>query len=85
MRLGILDTLGLAATVIFALPVGLYGVETALAGRPVLGGGLLVVAALMIFLPQRLTTPADLPAAIVGRVIGGAVKEPDPDTDPDDE
>ncbi|GAB3315818.1 hypothetical protein EI982_14355 [Haloplanus rallus] len=79
MRLGILDTLGLVATVIFAVPVGVFGVETALAGRPMLGVGLIVVAALMVLLPQRLTTPTDLPAAVVERVVGGAVTEPDDD------
>ncbi|WP_251327976.1 DUF7533 family protein [Haloplanus pelagicus] len=79
MRLGILDTLGLAATLIFAIPVGLYGVESALAGRPILGVGLVVVAALMVVLPRRLTTPADVPGAVVERVIGGAVKDPDAD------
>ena len=72
-------TLGLVATVIFAVPVGVFGVETALAGRPMLGVGLIVVAALMVLLPQRLTTPTDLPAAVVERVVGDAVTEPDDD------
>ncbi|GAB6862146.1 hypothetical protein ACFR97_05825 [Haloplanus litoreus] len=81
MRLGILDTLGLAATLIFAIPVGLYGVESALAGRPALGVGLVVVAVLMVVLPRRLTTPADLPGAVVERVVGDAVKEPEADAD----
>jgi hypothetical protein len=85
MRLGILDTLGLAATLIFAIPVGMYGVESTLAGRPILGVGLVVVAVLMVVLPQRLTTPADLPGAVVERVVGGAVKEPDVDADADEE
>lgn len=79
MRLGILETIGLAASLIFAIPVGLYGVETLLSGNRALGAGLLIVAVLMVVLPRRLTTPADLPGAVVERVVGGAVKDPDGD------
>jgi hypothetical protein len=77
MRLGIMETVGLAASLIFAIPVGLYGVESLLSGRRALGAGLVVVAVLMVLLPRRLTTPADLPGAIVERVVGTAVKEPE--------
>ncbi|MFC7172608.1 hypothetical protein ACFQL0_02965 [Haloplanus litoreus] len=62
MRLGILDTLGLAATLIFAIPVGLYGVESALAGRPALGVGLVVVAVLMVVLLGDSPPPPTCPA-----------------------
>jgi hypothetical protein len=79
MRLGILETVGLAASLVFAIPVGLYGVEAFLSGDRALGAGLLIVAALMVVLPRRLTTPADLPGAVVERVVGGAVKEPETD------
>jgi hypothetical protein len=79
MRLGILDTLALAATLIFAVPVGLYGVESVLAGRPTLGVGLLVVAILMVVLPHRLTTPADVPGAVAERLVGSAVADPEED------
>jgi hypothetical protein len=85
MRLGILETVGLAASLIFAVPLGLFGVETLLSGRPILGSGLVVVAVLMVVLPRRLTTPADLPGAVVERVVGTAVKDPDTDADADDE
>jgi hypothetical protein len=79
MRLGILETVGLAASLIFAIPVGLYGVETLLSGNQALGGLLLLVAVLMVVLPRRLTTPTDLPGAVVERVVGGVVKEPEGD------
>jgi hypothetical protein len=81
MRLGILETIGLAATLIFAIPVGLYGIETFVSGNRALGAGLVVVAVLMVLLPRRLTTPADLPGAVLERVVGGAVKEPDDEDD----
>ncbi|WP_251342379.1 DUF7533 family protein [Haloplanus halophilus] len=77
MRLGILETVGLAATLIFAIPVGVYGVESLLAGRTALGVGLVVVAVLMVVLPRRLTTPSDLPGAVAERVVGDAVTDPD--------
>lgn len=73
MRLGILETIGLAGSLIFAVPVGLFGVESVLAGRTILGVGLLVVAVLMVVLPRRLTTPSDVPAAVVERIVGGAI------------
>jgi hypothetical protein len=79
MRLGILETLGLAASLVFALPVGGLGVTFLLDGRYPLGAGLVVVAVLMVVLPRRLTTPTDLPAAAVERVVGRAVEVPDED------
>lgn len=81
MRLGILDMVGLAATLVFALPVGVFGLEKLLAGDTVLGGGLVVVAALMVYLPQRLTTPQDIPGAVAERVVGRAVEDPDAEKD----
>jgi hypothetical protein len=73
MTLGIMDTIGLAATLIFAIPVGLFGVEKVLAGDPLFGGALVVVAVLMVALPQKLTTPADVPAKIAGKAVEKAV------------
>ncbi|MFB6101836.1 MAG: hypothetical protein ABEJ73_04655 [Haloplanus sp.] len=79
MRLGILETFGLAASLVFAIPLGLFGVESLLAGRTTLGSGLVVVAVLMVVLPYRLTTPTDVPAAVAERVVGRAVRERDDD------
>jgi hypothetical protein len=77
MKLGILDTLGLAASLVFALPVGGLGLTFLADGRYPLGLGLVAVAVLMVYLPQRLTTPTDLPAAVLERVVGKAVDVPD--------
>jgi hypothetical protein len=76
-RLGIFEMVGLAATLIFAIPVALFGLERVATGDTVLGVGLLVVAALMVLLPRRLTTPQDVPGEIAGRVVGRAVKTDD--------
>lgn len=81
MRLGILEMIGLAGALIFALPVGVYGVGRLLDGDLFLGGVLVAVAALMVLLPRRVTTPEDLPGAVAGRVVGGAVVDPDEEDD----
>lgn len=78
MALGIRQTLALAGSLIFAIPLGLYGIEEILAGAPVAGVLYIVVAALMVWLPQYLTTPGDLP----GKVADGAI---DRALDTDDE
>ncbi|SFR35037.1 DUF7533 family protein [Halogeometricum limi] len=77
MRLGILGTIQLAATLIFAVPVGVFGLNTLLDGQQILGGGLLAVAVLMVVLPHVLTTPGDIPAKIGEKLVGSAVKTPD--------
>jgi hypothetical protein len=77
MGLGIWGTIQLAATLVFAIPVGVFGLNAFLAGQQVLGGGLIAVAVLMIALPHFLTTPGDIPATIAEKVVGKAVKVPD--------
>jgi hypothetical protein len=79
MRLGILETVALAGSLVFAIPVGVFGVDRLLAGDAALGGGLLVVAVLMVVLPRRLTTPTDLPGEVAERVVGRAVEDPEED------
>jgi hypothetical protein len=79
MRLGIAGTIELAATLVFAAPVGIFGLTRLLDGQTVLGGGLLAVAVGMVLLPQYLTTPGDVPAAVGERIVGAVVKTPDDD------
>lgn len=73
----ILGTLGLALTLAFALPVGYAGVVLLSEGRTTFGAVLLVVAVLMVLIERYVTTPMDIPGEVAGKVIGGAVKEPD--------
>jgi hypothetical protein len=68
---------GLAASLVFALPVGVFGLSRLAAGETTLGGLLLVVAVLMVALPQYVTTPGDLPAAAASRLVGRAVEPPE--------
>lgn len=77
MGLGIMDTIGLAASLIFAIPVGIFALDKLLVGDYLLGGFLLLVAVLMVALPQRLTMPQDLLGDAAGKVVGGAVVDPD--------
>jgi hypothetical protein len=77
MRLGILGTIQLAATVVFAAPVGIFGLTRLTEGDTLLGGGLVAVAVAMVALPQYLTTPGEIPMKIVERVVGRAVVTPD--------
>ncbi|WP_435145165.1 DUF7533 family protein [Halobaculum sp. P14] len=77
MSLGIMEQLGLAGSLIFALPVAGYGIERAIGGDAVVGGAFVVVAVLMVVLPQRLTTPSDVPAKAAEKAVDSVVVEPD--------
>lgn len=77
MALGILEQVGLAATLIFALPVAVYGIQTVLNGDTVFGALALVIAVLMVVLPRRLTSPDDVPAKAAETAVGAVVDEPD--------
>ena len=63
MNLGLTDMIGLAASLIFAIPLGNYAVIRLLDGELALGIGLLVVAAAMVILPQYFLDP--------GRILRG--------------
>ena len=77
MNLGILDTLSLAATLVFALPVALLGVDRLVAGDALVGGAFVAVGVLMVVLQEWLTTPSDLPAAVAQRVVGRVARTDD--------
>ena len=72
---------GLAATLVFAIPVAYLGVDMLLSGRGLLGAGFLGLAALMIAVEEYLTTPGDVPGMIAERAVGAVAAEPDPDAD----
>jgi hypothetical protein len=80
MRLGILDTLGLAATLVFAIPIAFVGVRLVLEDQLFLGGFLLLTAGLMVYLQRVATTPEDIPIKIAERLTGGLVKPPEEET-----
>lgn len=57
MRLGIFDMLTLAASLIFAIPVGNFGLSQLLAGETAMGVGMIVVAIAMVVVPQYVLDP----------------------------
>jgi len=79
MALGIRQTLALAGSLVFALPLAIFAIEELLAGETVVGVLLLAVAALMVWLPQYLTTPDDIPGKVadeaMDRVLPDAEEE----------
>ena len=77
MRLGLLETVGVAGSLVFAIPLGIYAVERLLDGDLLVGGGFLTVAALMVLLPKYLTTPGDLPGMAAERAVEGVVEDPE--------
>ncbi|WP_394295093.1 DUF7533 family protein [Halococcus hamelinensis] len=72
---GILNTLGLVATLALALPVALLGVNLLVTGRTTMGAALCIVAGLMILLKQYVTTPDDVPTAAAEKAVGAVAKD----------
>jgi len=77
MPRGIMETIGLAGSVLLAAPVALYGGETLAAGSTAAGIGYLVVAAGMVAVPYYLTTPDDVATGAVERAVGRVVEVDD--------
>lgn len=78
MTAGIVDTLGRMSAVVIAVMLALPGVDfLLLQGQPVVGGGLLAMAALVLAVEEYVRTPADVPAEAAQRVVGTVAKEPD--------
>ncbi|USZ69332.1 hypothetical protein NGM10_06230 [Halorussus salilacus] len=74
---GIIDTLQLAATLVFALPVGLLGAEKLLAGETLVGAAFVGVAVLMVVVQEYLTRPTDVPGSFAQKALGKVAKTPD--------
>lgn len=77
MRLGIVESLGLVASLVFAVPAGIAGVELLQDGRIALGATLVVVALLMVVVPRYVVAPQDLPGELAARLAGRATRDPD--------
>lgn len=65
MRLGVVDILSLAVSLIFAIPVANFGVLRLLAGETLLGGAMVAVAIAMVVVPQFLFDPRRLVRRLV--------------------
>jgi len=69
MNLGLTDMIGLAASLIFAIPLGNYAVIRLFDGEVALGVGLLVVAAAMVILPQYFLDPGRIVRGLLGGLL----------------
>lgn len=82
------DMIGLAGSLVFALPLANFAVDRLLAGKTGLGGGLLVVAVAMVVLPQYFLDPGrvlrGLARGLLPRQLRGS-DDPTPETDSADE
>lgn len=80
MRLGILETVSLAGSLVFAIPAALLGLEFLVFGeRPLLGGLFVVVAALMVVIPRYVVGPGDVVETAAGEAVGRVVETDDED------
>lgn len=78
MGRSIIGLVGLGATLVFALPAALLGLEFLLVrGRTVAGVALVVVAVLMIVVEEYLTTPGDVVGIVAEQTVGRIAKDPD--------
>jgi hypothetical protein len=71
-----LGTVGLAATLVVALPVGMAGLELFVEGDRLFGTALVAVAAFAVVVEERVLAPTDVPAAAAERVAGAVVRTP---------
>ncbi len=75
---GIIDTIKLAAVLIFAIPAALAGLELVFVRGETLFGLILIGLAIgLVLIKQYLTLPTDIPGLLAKRVVGGVAKEPE--------
>ncbi|QCS41192.1 hypothetical protein [Natrinema versiforme] len=82
---GIIDTIKLAGTLVFALPAAMAGIGLLNGDRPLFGGALIGLAIGLVVIQHWLTMPTDIPEVLAQRVVGTVTKEPDAEPEPDDE
>ncbi len=86
MKLGLFDLVGLAASLVFALPLANYAVIRVVHGEVALGVALLVVAVAMVVLPQYFLDPGRIVRGLLSGLLPRQLRptdEPDsPEPDP---
>ena len=73
--------IGLAASLVFALPLANYAVIRLVAGEVALGVGLLVVAVAMVVIPQYFLDPARIVRRLLSGLLPSQLRD---DSDGDD-
>ncbi|NUB89565.1 hypothetical protein HTZ84_20275 [Haloterrigena sp. SYSU A558-1] len=74
---GIIDTIKLAGTLVFALPAAMAGIQFLIDGNTLVGAILVTLAVLLVVIQHHMTTPSDLPELAAKRVVGSVVSEPE--------
>ncbi|MDR5672432.1 putative membrane protein [Halalkaliarchaeum sp. AArc-CO] len=69
MRFGLFDMIGLATTLVFAIPLANVGVLRILGGETLFGAGLVAVAVAMVVLPQFFFDPGRIVKALVSGLL----------------
>lgn len=77
MSRGITGLLGLASSVVFAIPVAFFGLLRVIDGDLLVGGGFVALAAVMVVGMEVYTSPTDVAGGLASRVVGKVAKEPD--------
>ncbi|WP_330632083.1 DUF7533 family protein [Halocatena halophila] len=78
---GIIDTITLAVTVAFAIPVAMLGMQFLQDGNHLLGGVFVGLAIAMVVVEETITSPTDLPAMALQRVTDRIAKPSDDEDD----
>ncbi|PSQ59782.1 MAG: hypothetical protein BRD23_03485 [Halobacteriales archaeon SW_9_67_25] len=77
MSKGLIGTLQFAASVVVAVPVAAFGLFKFAEGAPLLGVLFLALAVGVVVFEEAITSPTDIPAAILERVGGRVVETPE--------
>ena len=77
MGKGLVATLQFAASVVVAVPVAAFGLFKLAEGEPKLGALFLVLSVLVVAFEEVVTSPTDIPAALLERVGGRLVETPE--------
>jgi len=77
MSLGVLEMLGSAMTLLFAITLGFAGAELLLVGDLFVGVGLFGVALAMVAVDRYVATPSDLPVVLASKLVDTVVRPPD--------
>jgi hypothetical protein len=85
MTLGLMDMIGLAASLVFAIPLANYAILRLAAGEVALGGGLLIVAVAMVVLPQYFLDPAKIIRGLISGLLPSQLRGGDEESVTDGE
>jgi hypothetical protein len=77
MSRGVIEFLQFAGSVVFAVPVGFFGLLKLAEGDVLVGAGFLILSVVMVVGREYITSPKDLPAMALQRVTGRVAKDPD--------